>query len=239
MSTFSQLVDELTVEHLRPDLRVTISSYLNATIREVHMHEQTQVPVYYDSNRLEVEVTISGSPPALWEIPKVTRFQAVDAIYYSDFGVYAVKRAPTKVYAPHLQGSPYYWYRSGQTIALGGLNATNKAKISWFEYPKTLLYYAAAARPMVWNVETESPSFQTVGAVDYNSTPELQATALELTTNWLIQRWAEMLKQGVRNKVFARLGEMDRTRTSYSMYASQRAQCINSESMELNTVYGG
>lgn len=239
MSTFSQLVDELTIEHLRPDLRTTISSYLNATIREVHMHETTQLPVYYESNRLEVDVVVATDPPALWAIPKVTRFQAIETIYYPDFGEYATKRAPSRIYQPHLVGSPFFWYRSGPTIALGGLNITNKAKISWFEYPRALTYYAAAARPATWDAASESLIYNTVGSTDYDATDESRELAEELTTNWLLQRWGEMLKQGTRNKIFARLGEEARTRTSYSMYVSQRVQCVNSESMELNSVYGG
>lgn len=237
MTTFSQLVDEIVVELLRPDLRTTAASYLNQTIREVHMHEQTQLPIYFESNRLEDEGTVA-TLPALWDIPSVPRFQALETLYYPDFGEYARKRHPSKIRLQKSLDFPYYWYRTGSAIALGGLEVGHDYEISWFEYPRTLTYYAAASRPMTYATDSDTPTYNTVGAIDYNSTPELQAEAERLTTNWLIQRWAETLKQGVRNKIWVRLGEETRLRASYSIYSGLRAQLINAESMELTPEYG-
>lgn len=233
MTTFSQLVDAMVLEHLRPDLLTTIVSYVNQTIREVHMNEKSGLPIYFESNRDEDEITVLELP-ALWPIPSVPRFQAVEAIFYSDINVYAKRRAPIKTQLEHTFGSAF-WYRTGAQIALSGVVEGSTVKISWFDYPRQLAYYTAANRPAVWNVESQTFSYH----ADYNSTDELKETARELSTNWLLQRWEMTIMQGVRNKIHARLGEPERAKTSYSLYSALRMQLVNSESMELEPVYGG
>lgn len=237
MSTFSQVVDELVTEHLRPDLRTSIAAYLNATIREVHMREQGGTPIYYESNRLEDTGTIAALP-ALWDIPSVPRFQVLETLFFPDYGEYAKKRAPARVHLTQFNGSPFYWYRTGSAIAMSGILVGQDFNISWFEFPKTLLYYVSGQRPMTWSEETELPTYHTVGATDYNLNAASRALADSLTTNWLILRWKEMLKQGVRNKIFVRLGEETRARASYSIYSGLRGQCMASESMEMNPQSG-
>lgn len=229
MTTYSQLVDELVTEFVRPDLRVSITSYVNQTIRELHADSKAQTPILFDANRMEYEGMVS-SLPAQWMIPHVTRFQRLETVYYPDYGVYAKQRHPSRAYEQRDNLTRFYWYRSGPVIILSGLEENNEFKLTYFEFPRHLIYYAPDARPAIWDYEAEVFEFNP----EYIGTPELQELAIELTSNWLLLRWLECIKQGTRAKIWARVGEADRGRVAYSLYEQERQQLVLSESLEQN-----
>jgi len=227
MSTFSQIVDELAVELLRPDLISTISEYLNQTIRELHARRQTGNPVLYDANRLEAEVLIA-TLPATWPIPSVPKFQTLETVYFQERGVYADKRHPSRAFQNGLNNDDPYWYRSGSSIIFNGILEGETVKLSYFEFPARLQYYAVAARPATYNFESESYTYLTAYDVD-DTTRE---TARNLVTNWLLLRWSSVLKEGVRAKVFKRLGEKDRAGMCFSAFEAQREGLLSSETFD-------
>lgn len=223
MTTFSQLVDEMTIELIRPDLLDTITSYVNQTIRELHARRADSSPILFASNRIEAEWTVAASP-AVWPVPSVTRFQTMEAAYCEALDAVFKPRNPGRIneeqFAP---SNRFYRYRTGPAFAFGDRARLSlighTIKLSYFEFPRLLKYYEPAARPAIWDMETESFAY----ADAYDSTAELRATAELLTTNWILLRWGEsVVKQGVRAKVFARLGEQERSKTSYSAFEAMR-----------------
>lgn len=235
MTTFSQLVDDMTTEHVRPDLRTSIAAYANQTIREVHAGRNNSAPILFGSNRYEAEWTVVGNP-SLWTIPHVSRFQRLEAVYLVEAGVYAQERSPDRVYKDYSPENRYYWYRTGAQIAIGDRSSQSlvgtTVRFSYFLFPKQLKYYAANARPAVFDVETEGFTY----AAGYEVSDESRAQAEELSTNWILLRWGEaVIKQGVRAKVFARLGE-ERARIAYSSFESMREQLHAAEQWQQNTV---
>src|SRR5882757_6030616 len=157
MSTFSQIIDELVVEHLRPDLRVTITEYLNQTIREVHnkpvSSSQAPDPVLYESNRVEEIFTVPDTPPS-WSIPDVTRFQRFETAWYTSQGVYSQKRHPSRAFQHGVNPCDPYWYRAGSYIVMNGAAQGEEVKLSYFQFPRRLTYYAVALRPATFDIET-------------------------------------------------------------------------------------
>lgn len=227
MTTFSQIVDELTTELLRPDFTEVISEYLNQTIREIHARRQTGNPVLYDANRLEVEVLVA-SLPATWTIPSVPKFQTLETVYYQERGVYALKRHPSRAFDNGLNNNDPYWYRSGGSIIFNGILEGETVKLSYFEFPARLKYYTAATRPATYDFEAESYTY--LAAYDVNDTT--RENARNLTTNWLLLRWASTLKEGVRAKVYKRLGEKDRAGMCFSAFEAQREGLLSSETFD-------
>lgn len=233
MTTFSQIVDALVLELVRPDLRDSIARYLNQTLREVHFDEKTEMPVMYGSNRLEEDVTFP-TDPAVWSIPSIPRFQSLETIYLPSHREYARQRPLRRIFDDE-DKTRFFWYRTGPSIAIGGIAPVKAAKISWFEFVGNLHFYKSGQRPVTFSEATGAWEYHNVNGTDWGATPESRLAALELSTNWLLLRWEESIKAGVRNKVYIRLGEDVRARTTYSIYSTARKQIINSESLNIES----
>jgi hypothetical protein len=237
VTTFSQLVDEMIRETKRPDLATEIATYLNQTIREVHFEPTRGNVVHYGENRREAQVIATVESGEIWDIPNPAIFQGVEAIRFLDWGLragsdYAQEATP----GPMLSSKPFFWYRSGPSLVFGGTQGYGGIggviQLSYFEYPASLKYKTALLREATYDVES-GWTYQTVDAVDYGSTAELQTTARARVSNWLLLRWADVLKEGLRAKVYKRLSDDVRQRTSYSLYQQLRQGLYSSEVAEL------
>lgn len=234
MSTFSEIVDELKVELVRPDFTAAIVDYLNLTIRESHQKKINAdvAPVLYESNRVEDEATVT-SLPAVWEIPNVARFQMFETAYYPISGRYALKRHVTRTFEQGNNPLDPFWYRAGGYITFNGVNVGETVKLTYFQYPARLKYYEVTtpqSRPAVYNFETDTYTYATA----YDVNDATRENARNLVTNWLLLNHVEIMKQGVRAKVWARLGETDRAKMGFSLYESLRLGLIGSEINEVN-----
>lgn len=236
MTTFSQLVDELVAETRRPDLRSEMATYLNQTIREVHFEPQRGNVVHYTDNRQEIELTADSESAFLWSIPNPQLFQGIEAVRYASHYLGRYEYAEQVNPGPGLASKPFYFYRAGQTVVFGGTvgygGVGGIIQMSYFEYPAGLKYKAAGAREATFDSE-EGWTYYTVNAVDYGSTPELQATAQLRVSNWILLRWADVIKEGLRAKVYKRVSDETRQRTSYSLYQQLRQGLYTSEVSEL------
>jgi len=229
MTTFSQLVDDMTKELLRPDLRNTIVAFTNQTIRECHLKQPDGVAILFESNRQEVEWTVP-SLPAVWPIPFVTRFQRMQTAFYKERNCLAKKKDPNKALRNGVNSYDPFWYRTGGFFAFNGINAGETVQIGYYEYPARLKYYPDdSSRPCNFNFETELYTYNTASNVNDTT----RATARDLCTNWLLLRWGEsVIKAGVRLKVFARLGDDTRAKLMYGPFENLRKGMIASESTE-------
>lgn len=223
MTTFSQLVDKMVLETRRPDLRTEIASYLNQVVRELHFEPERGNVVYFDDNYREEVLTVDTVQSQTWTVPNMALFQGLvaarfDGIYSHDGKrVYAKRVSP----GPRIEIEDYYYYSAGQVYVFGGrvgygaIGST--ISLAYYEFPKGLKYYATAARPATWDDETGFAYHE-----DYDDTDELKATAEALVTNWLILRWAVVVEEGLRAKVYKRVSDDSRARLSYSLYSQLR-----------------
>ncbi len=224
MTTFSQLVDDLVVELVRPDLRITMATYANQTIREIHSRPQTRSQTFFDANRMEYEETIAADGPWLWTIPSVTSFQKLEAVYLPEMDLYIRERTPSVAHRESAEPfREFYWYRSGDKIAVAGPLVGLKLQLSYFQYPRTLSYKAAEIRVVRFDVDTDAYVLVAGGG-----TPTEDQLLLE--TSWPLQRWPDSIKEGVRAKTYKRIGDNDRTRMSFSAFEAMKEVIWNSES---------
>jgi hypothetical protein len=234
VTTLSQMVDELVVDTLRPDLRATIANAVNQTIRELHNHPQSGTTILYDENLLEAVLTADSDIGFTWTLPRPHLFQVLEAVYYATVGKYAKLRKPSAIhrFIGEVDGQ-FYYYRTGPSIAFNAYGGTGaQIQLAWYEYPRALAYQSAASRLVTWSEAAQEFTF-----ASSVTTPEAQLAALELATNWLLARHAELVKQGVRAKVYARLGNYDRARLSYSLYESLRPGMMDAESIDRSVNY--
>lgn len=230
MTTFSQLVDSIVMESLRPDQQLTIISYANQTIRELHTERASGAAVGFTSNLKEVELVANVDERFVYTLPTPHLFQKMESIYYPGRGKYAVQRYPSSAmrFRDQVDGK-YYWYRAGSDIAMSGFGGIDsEVYMAWFEFPRRLTYYKPALRPATWNDETQQFTYLPA----YQGTPELQLQALSLSTNWMLDRWEDTVGQGTRAKLYTRLADDVRSRTAYSMYESHRSGLVSAETHE-------
>lgn len=230
MFTFSQLVDDMVSETKRPDLVSEIARYVNQTIREVHFDPQRNGAIFFDENFKEEQVVATSESQQVWNIENPTTFQKMAAVGYptqwdrDHSPIWATETSPGR----HLNSLQYFYYRTGNSFVFSGYGAVgSRINLGWYEYPRSLKYKLPAARPATYDAEdgwTYAPGV---------NTPEMQEAAQILVTNWLLMRWNEVIAEGVRAKLYKRISDTDRSRTSYSLYQSLRQGLVTSETAKL------
>ncbi len=235
MTSFSQAVDLVMTELARPDLKTTIPTYLNQTLRELHFTPgQGAMPVAFGENRWEQEVIADTEEAYVWPIPHITRHQYLAAVWYADMGKYAKAADPSLLYIDDSLNAEYNFYRSGANYVFNGFGGIgSRIQLSWFEYVPRLTYYAPGARPATFDEATGLWSYLTA------VTPEEKAAALELSTNWILQRWPDLCYAGTRAKTYSKTADDTRAKVAYSLYESQRPGFIAAESAEFVGFYQG
>src|SRR5690606_23254463 len=98
--------------------------------------------------------------------------------------------------------------------------------IAYYAFPRRLPFFKTGA-PCEWDELNEEYKFAASVV-----TPEDQAKALNQSTNWLLERWTDLVMEGVRAKAYKKIGDDARARLSYSLYESGRSQLISAESYE-------
>lgn len=228
MTTFSQLIDELVVETRRPDLRTEIAVYLNQTIREVHFEPSRGNVVHYPSNRREDQITASVAQGQSWEIPNVSSFQGLEVVRFASQYLGRLEYAKEVSPGPNIATVPFYWYRAGSMVFFGGSvgygGVGGVIQLAWYEYPRAMKYKIQADREATYDVD-DGWTYRN----DYDTNDTQRAIARERVTNWLLMRWADVLREGLRAKIYKRLGDDVRQRTSYSLYQQLRQGLFTSE----------
>lgn len=223
MTTFSQLVDRVAKEIVRPDMVEKLPGYLNQTIREMFEHAETARPVFFDDSRFEERIIIDTlsdlSESYIWPLPRPTRFQMLESAYYESIRRYARKGNPKNslVRNDFEVNDRYFWYRIASSIVFAAPGRIGDAiRVSWFEYPRALTYQTPLLREVVYNESEDT----------YEVKPGSSADALEKATNWLLQRYPETLAEGIRAKAYKRMDD-ERQRTHYSQYQAERLALQN------------
>jgi len=231
MTTFSQIVDTLTLEHLRPDMRANVAAYVNLTLRELHAGDNGGA-ILYAANLVEDTLTTTVAESHSWDIPRPHLFQKLAAARFDSFGfdrdAYASPRTPGAMFADSRYVKQYY--RSGNSFAFMGCGQIGSTiSLGWYEVPRRLEYYPAGdTRPCQWSEADQD--FTYTGAYGVSETS--QALAQTLCTNWILLRWGDLVMQGARAKIFARAGDEARSRLAYSSFSGLRPSMVSAETYE-------
>lgn len=234
MTTFSQLVDRIANEIVRPDMINMLPAYLNQTIREVHANAQTNMPVFFSENRKEELLTVDAltdeTGAFVWSLTLPALLQKIEAVWYGRIGRYVYEGNPRTALNtnPFNPNAEYFYYRVGTNLVFakaGGVG--DKIRLSYFLFPRSLVYYEASARPAYW--DNENQQFMIKAG-------QIPATAFDLTTNWILQKHEEMLAEGLRAKAYKRMDDAARARMCYSQYESMRLSMQNTESLNVDSI---
>lgn len=212
MTTFSQLVDSMVVELQRPDRLELVVNSLNQVIREIHTMPGGGSNTLYDANRYEEQFILTGSSPHLWSLPSATRFQRLDAVFSERNGDYVTERKPRV--SRGFDAPRAFWYRSGPQIAFGGLYEGDVLGLSYFMFPRRLAYQPLESRQVTYDSSTDEYKTPAGG--------EPTESQMDAATHWVLQRWPDVLAQGIRAAVYRANGDTDRSRTAYSAFEQAR-----------------
>lgn len=230
MTTASQIVDSIVAETSRADLKTTIVSYLQQTIRECHIDPERNTAVFLWPNYVEAQVTATAESAFSWQIPNTTRYQGVqmvryDSVYEDGDVSFAMPLVPGRVG----NSQRHAFQQVGDRLIFKGYGGVGGViSIAYFEFPRALKYYDVATRPATWD-DVNGYAYH----ADYSASDALKTTARLLTTNWLLERWPMVLEEGLRAKIYKRLSDTERARTCYSLYMQLRLGLQNSESADL------
>lgn len=226
MLTFSQLVDNLVSEVKRPDLTSDIVKYLNQTVRECHISPDRNAIQFYRDNAREIQLTATSESNYVWDIPKPQLFQAIASVNYPlQFDSHGQSVWPTETRpGRHLSQMTHYFYRVAQSVVFAGAGGVGGLiNVYWYEYPGSLPYLKQGCRPMEYDSygnKIYAPEWIHDHARD---------DADVLCTNWMIDRWADVISEGVRAKVYKRVSDDSRARTCYSLYQQLRQGLVTAE----------
>lgn len=227
MTTFSQLVDDVTRETRRPDLRTDIIAYLNQTLRECHFLPSNGQPVLYPSNMRErvIQADVETGFGIVLDDPG--SFQAVGTVRYDSIACNdeMTRYPPEKTPGRGMIGLDRFYYRAGNNLYFAGYGGVNgQISLALYYYPRRLKYYELAQRPANYDSDF---GWQYTPAFD--SSDELRAAAESYTSNWLLMRWLDVVSEGLRAKIYKRLSDTERARTCFSQFTTLRAGLSGSE----------
>lgn len=228
MTTHSQLVDEMILETRRPDLRTEISTYVNLTIRELHFTPERGSAIAYRENLRELSLVADLALGYAWTIPNHETFQFMAAVRFDsvfnrdDTPVYVQERTPGRI----LNQLTEFYYRAGNYFTFAGYGGVDSTiSLAYYEYPRRLKYYLTADRPATWDDESGWSYHEDVDELNEEET----LAAREKVSNWLLLRWHDVVAEGVRAKVYKRIADEQRSKTSYSLYSQLRNGLFTSE----------
>ena len=224
------MVDSIVSETKRPDLVSDVARYLNQTIRECHFDPETNAAQFYRDNLRELQLNTGNAESSFtWEIPNPANFQQILAVNYlgvfdsSGNTLWPKETRPGR----HMRDLTSYFYRVQQTFVFVGFGGRQRLiNLAYYSYPSSLPYFAPACRPAYYD---------DYGGLIYGPDwicDEDKENAKCLTTNWLLERWHTVVAEGVRAKVYKRIADTERARTSYSLYAQLRKGLMTAESAE-------
>lgn len=226
MTTFSQLVDEICQETLRPDLVENVCSNILSTILELHSDSNSGEALGFADNLYEAAVVPpDGSDTFQWPIPYPNLFHFVEAVWLDGMQKYADQRVPsTMSLNPQIAADYAAWYRSGSYLCIEG-HLGDTVRIAIYQRPRGLIYYEPAQRPCMWNEQTQEYTY----LPSYDVNEATRETARLLCVNWMLERYDMMLKVGARAKMYSRLGDTEKSRVDYSQYNGLRPGFVSAE----------
>lgn len=224
MTTFSQLVDYLVDDELRrPDLRTAVASYMNHTIQQLHNKDDGSFNLF-DRNRNEVEITVDATP-YVWPFPTPSyTFQKIEAVWHVNRGIYLEEKTPKAVFANSQNPlSRYNWYQSGPTIVINGVIVGDLLTMSYFAGLPRLAYYSRTERPATYDAVTGAYAI-------LDSWAGTDQEALDASTNWMLQTYADLILEGVRAKVYRRINSVEQAKMAYASFQADRRAITVEES---------
>lgn len=230
MTTFSQLIDELLVTSGRRNKLTDLTRFTNQTIRECHANQQGK-PYMFQINLVEDALIADTDLAFKWRVPMT--FQIMQTASYLNALNTDGRPIFPKFQPPgrRINDLQYYYYRSGTAFVFAGFGGIGaQINIAYYAYPNRLPYLEVGQRPAIFNELTQEYEFfdlTSTGGLDYTM-PENQQTALDLTTNWVLEKWPEVVRWGVLSSLYPLVGDA-RASVHFARFNTLREQLITEE----------
>ena len=227
INTFSAAVDDCVGRSGRIDRKADIMSYLRLTLRE------TQVLAYFFRDLVEDEITGVTSDPYTWPIPNYFRImEAVQYPYLLDSRGNVIFAKPLTV-NKRMQEEDYYYYGSGNSIVFVGHGLQSGVSVTinvaYFTYFAPLAYFSTTDnRPARYLIDDETGAEGWEYTDAYSGSDALNEAAQALVTNWLLERWYQVMVEGALAKLYKTVGD-DRQTSTYALYKQLQTTILSSE----------
>ena len=225
--TMSAAVDDCISRSGRPDRRPDLVSFIRLSMRE------TQVLSMFARDLTEDEITTVTGDPYVWTIPDY--FRLMDYVEYphlTDSRGNIVK-ADYIPLGKRQRDRDFFYYGSGDAIVFvgQGLEATGytvSINVAYYSYFRPLTYMASANRPARWltNDETGTESWVYLPAYDVDATT--RETARNLVTNWMLDRWYDVVLEGALAKLYKLVND-ERASPAYALFKQLQNTILTSE----------
>lgn len=215
LNTFNGAVDDVIARSGRPDKLQDIIAFIRLTLRECQTRDLFYKDLIEDSI---LNITVD---PFLWPMPLYFRqFQTVKYPVVSDGHG---KQVHPDLINPSRgqQRKDFFYYPSGDKFVFrghgGGVSATQSSTaletqidVAYYLYFSPLAYIkdvnARPARYLLYDdtdvADGKNFEQEWVYQEDFDTSDEKRAEAEALVTNWLLENWYEMVKQGALAKLW-------------------------------------
>ena len=245
-NTMSAAVDAVVRRTGRLDRRTDIVAWVRGIIREL------QVQAFFEADFYEDQF-IANNDPYTWSEPQW--FRQMRTVSYPHLFdpqgnvIYPRFKMPGRQVNQGLAQDRYIYYKAQDYfVFLGQSGAMTPGvmlqtpgphefpiNVGYYRYAPGLAYYLSTeengntpARPAQYDILLQAWTYNTVNGIDYNATTELQETARNLVTNWVLFRWYDVVVEGTSSRVFAAYNDQ-RNRQSYATYLVGKADIKRGE----------
>lgn len=220
--TFSALIDEVISRSGRKDKILDIASYVRSTIRECAVLHR------FSQNTIEGTAIVDAVPFIFKRPLNFRMWEAIQYPYFTTHGqsVFAEEKRPSKF---QKAGLDYWFYRSGDSFVFNGLAIGDMITYAYQQYLPKLHYFADEAdRPARFLVGEADDGVWAYHA-DYTGNETLNQKAEDLTSNWLIFYWYDLIMEGSLNKIYKTVAD-ERQSTAFALYKSFQKDLKRGES---------
>lgn len=217
--TFSAAVDLLVSRMRLPQRRFdTAVAAVNSALQSL-----AQIK-YFNRDALEDELLISDVTLTnyIWTLP--FRFRRLASAKYLPDEIIPEEIDPS---CKQIETN-YLWHRTSDYIAFKGIQNQTSIAVQYIRFPRKFRYYALAARPATFNLDTETYQF----LPSFNTSDALRAQALDLTTHWLLEHYQEIVIETAMSDIRKDLGHP--TARSLFAKATEYANRLQKEESYLN-----
>lgn len=220
VNTFSAAVDDVLVRSGRPERRADAISYVRQTLRECQVYKK----VVFARDLIEDQLTAT-TDPYIWDRPSELRILRT-VKYSSQYDCRGQNIYPKFLRPGKIQESEDYFYYGGPNYyAFKGVNVGGTIGVGYYSYFKKLPYYAADARPAVFDLNTDSWTYLTA------TTDVEKEAARALVTNWLLFDWYDLILEGALAKILKTVND-ERAPSTFALFKSLQKDLMAGEEID-------
>jgi len=232
--SFSSLIDDVISITGKPQSLISIVSYANATIRECQAFGLIARDLVEDE--LDIPDDFIENTAFIWTRPqwfrqlRTTKYPWLSTNPFSYRGdVFPEFIEPGR----KQRDKRYYFYAANNYFAFKGCVPGQTIDVAYYAWARPLLYYAQfgvstatfpggpyTIRPAYFDTELNIWQYLNAAGTAYENTtgdPTVDEALQEISTNWIIAEWRDMVLSGTMAKVFARATD-PRATTEFAQY---------------------